>query len=144
MTALAASRDTQRLGDEGCTTLLPQMPVAAAVTCYKGGIAVVDTTGGVRPGRTSTTDVALGIFLDDVDNHAGALGAQVARIRRGIFLFTNLSTDPVLVATAGAKVYVTDDATVQVSAGGARIAAGTCYGIDARTSQVIVQIGINS
>jgi hypothetical protein len=144
MTALSASRDTQRYGDEGCTTTLPPMPVAAAVTCYKGGIAVVDTTGGVRPGRASTTDVAMGIFLDTVDNSAGILGAKTARIRRGIFTFDNLATDPVLVASAGAKVYVTDDATVQVSGGGARIAAGTCYGIDAQTSQVIVQIGINS
>jgi hypothetical protein len=137
MTALTAGRSTQvRSGIDF------RGPVAAAVVCYEGGIAVRDTAGDIKPGVTATGLVAVGMFTARADNSAGLAGAIEANYRVGIFLFNNsASADLITNAEIGDDCYIVDDQTVaKTSATNTRSVAGKIVDVDA--NGVWVRVGI--
>lgn len=136
MTALSASRNTvERQGD------IEEHPVKASVSCFQGGIAVLNA-GYAAPATTATGLIAAGRFEDNYDNSAGANGAIKARIKRGKFRFANsASTDLIAQADVGADCYLVDDQTVAKTNGGStRSRAGKIIAVD--SAGVWVQLGL--
>jgi predicted RecA/RadA family phage recombinase len=134
MTALTAARNTKsKVGN------VFDFPVKAATTCIQGGIAVLDA-GYAAPGRTATTLIAVGLFVETVT--AVAAGDAKARVEAGIFKFANSSAgDLIAQANVGADCYIVDDQTVALTNGGAtRSRAGKVVGVDA--DGVWVQLGL--
>lgn len=129
MTAATADRDTKRHGGVEFG-----LPVKANAKLFAGTIAVVDATGYVVKGLTSTTVKAAGVVQDNVDNTGGADGAIQARIRRGCFQFANsASTDQITNADWGTNCYLVDDQTVAKTNGtNTRVVAGIVRGVDAQ------------
>lgn len=126
--ALSADRNTPLKDGE-----LISAPVAAAATCYAGGLAVANATGYAAPGSTAAGLTYLGRFEETVDNSAGGDGAQSVMIRRGkAFRWQNSGVDPVTQGDLGKTCYIVDDETVAATDGGAtRSAAGKVVGIEA-------------
>lgn len=119
MAALAAARNTLQMAD------VQRAPIAYLVkgstTIYKGSLVVLDA-GYAAPGRTATGLIAVGRAKATVTN-SGASGALVyVEVEPGIFLWDNASGDPILVASLEALVYITDDATVNITATGKSVA----------------------
>lgn len=128
MGALTADRNTaERTGDQINTG------VAAAVTCYGGGIAVLDSSGNIKPGVTATGLICVGRFEESVDNSAGAAGAVNATAKRGTFRFANsAAADAISADEIGDVCYIVDDQTVAKTSGGAtRSVAGIVADVDA-------------
>lgn len=128
MTALTEGRNTKRRdGDQF------RAPVAAAVCCYEGGIAVRDSAGNVKPGVTGTGLVAVGIFTGRADNSAGLAGAINADYARGVFGFANsAAADEITKAEIGDVCYIVDDQTVAKTSGSnQRSPAGIVADLDA-------------
>lgn len=125
--ALSADRTTASI--EGT---LYTFPVAASVTCYGGGLAVLDTAGNVKPGVTGTGLIAVGRFRDYVDNSTGTAGDVSADVEPGIFRWDNsTATDLISAAEIGDLCYVVNDHTVaKTSATNTRSAAGRVVGVD--------------
>lgn len=117
--ALTGERDTpRREGD----LMHPQ--VAANTRIWKGAL-VVYAGGYAAPGSTVNGVIAAGRAEETVDNTGGAAGAQRVRVRRGVFLFKNFATDPVLRAGVGGDCWIVDDETVAATNGsGTRSRAG--------------------
>lgn len=90
--------------------------LAASVKAIKGGIAVV-AAGYAKPAVTATGLTAVGMFIETVDNSAGAAGAARVLVEEGEFLFANSATDPVAQADVGANVYLVDDETIAKTSG---------------------------
>ena len=113
---MALSAPSPRKSDEDIN--LAYYPVAASAVCYQGGFAVLSSTGFVQPGTAASGLTAVGIFdfsdgnFGTVDNTGGADGAVNARVRNGIFCFTNKSGDLVVEADVGQFCYIYDDTTV--------------------------------
>lgn len=138
MTALAADRPIREdLGREYT------IDVYQATTIYAGALVCANSTGYLVPGSVSTSLLALGVAMEQVDNSAGASGDLACRYRRGAFLFGNSAgADEITNAERGQFVYIVDDQTVAKTNGSStRSVAGKCLGIDAATSQVIVEVG---
>lgn len=139
MGALTADRNTaSRTGDllaAGC---------AASVACFAGGIAVLDSSGNIKPGVTGTGLVCVGRFEEYVDNSAGAADAVKATARRGVFRFGNSSAgDAITVAEIGDVCYIVDDQTVAKTSGSAtRSVAGIIEDVD--SAGVWVRMGFES
>ena len=112
--------------------LIP-VPVAAAVVCFAGGLAVANANGYAAPGSTATTLTYLGRFDEHVDNSTGANGDKTVLVRRGkAFKFGNSGADPVTQASLGKVCYIVDDETVAATNGtSTRSAAGVVVGIEA-------------
>lgn len=125
---LTKDRNTTLLDGE-----LISVPVAAAVICYAGALAVANAAGYAAPGSTATTLTYLGRFEEQVDNSAGANGDKSILIRRKkAFSFKNSGADPVTQASLGKVCYIVDDETVAATNGTAtRSAAGIVVGLDA-------------
>jgi hypothetical protein len=124
--SMALSNDRQTPAREGVLLVLP---VAASMTCYAGGIAVLDG-GYARPGRVSTTDVAIGRFDQTVDNSAGLAGDKTVTVSRGkAYQWKNSGTDALDQSHVGGPCYVEDDETVCATATG-KIQAGRVLDID--------------
>ena len=136
MAALTADRNTARR-DGGRFSY----PVAASVTCYAGGIAVLDAAGNVKPGVTATGLVIVGVFVETVTSGATA-GAVSAAVEPGIYRFANsASTDLITRAEIGDDCYLVDDQTVaKTTMGTNRSIAGKVLDVDA--SGVWVRLGI--
>lgn len=137
--ALNQSRNTaERTGD------LTSAGVAAAVTCFAGGIAVLDSAGRIKPGVTGTGLVCVGRFEEHVDNSAGAADAVSAVVKRGTFRFANsASADAITAAEIGDVCYIVDDQTVAKTSGSAtRSVAGIIADVD--SAGVWVRMGFES
>lgn len=137
MTALTQDRNTpSRTGMDYA------FPVAAAVNCRAGGIAVLDASGNVKPAVTATGLVCAGRFEEAADNRAGLAGAIMARVAPGVFSFANSAAgDAITAAEVGDTCYLVDDQTVaKTDATGTRSAAGKVVGVDA--SGVWVKMGL--
>ncbi|MGE0256936.1 MAG: hypothetical protein AB7N54_20190 [Alphaproteobacteria bacterium] len=107
-------------------------PVAAAVTCYAGALAVLDSSGNAKPGVTATGLIAVGRFEERADNAAGDAGDITVRVRRGIFRWKNsAAADEITAAEIGDACYIVDDQTVaKTSDSAARSVAGIVVDVD--------------
>lgn len=136
MTALAADRNTPSRDGS-----LYAYPVAANVTCFAGGLAVLDAAGNVKPGVTATGLTAVGRFAARVTNGATA-AAVTAEVEPGIFRFANsASADAIAKTEIGDACYIVDDQTVaKTSATDTRSIAGTIVDVD--SDGVWVKVGL--
>ncbi len=137
MSVLTADRATAtRQGDEF------SYPMAASVKAYAGGIAVLDASGNVKPGVEATGLTCVGMFVETVDNSAGAAAAVNACVRSGVFRWGNSSgADAIAKAQIGDTCYIADDQTVaKTDNSSARSAAGTIVYVD--TAGVWVRAGL--
>lgn len=138
MTAQAADRPIVRRPGETFS-----FPVAAGVTCFQGGIAVLDSSGNVKPAVVATGLIPAGIFTAQVDNSTGSAGDVTATVMPGTFRFANSgSSDEITKAEIGDTCYVVDDQTVAKTNGSStRSAAGQIVDVD--TSGVWVRVGMD-
>lgn len=111
-----------------------EFPVAAAVKCFAGALAVLDPSGNVKPAVTATGLVAVGRFEDRADNSAGLAAAITAKGKRGVFRWNNSAdADEITKAEIGDACYIVDDQTVAKTDGSAtRSKAGIVEGVDAQ------------
>jgi len=109
------------------------VPVAAGVICFAGGIACINAAGLATPGAVATTLTYLGRFDEAVDNTGGADGAvSVAVRRKKAFKWANSSGDAVVQASLGKVCYIADGETVSLTDGSSsRSVAGIVIGLDA-------------
>lgn len=129
MAALTADRNTPMKDGN----LIP-FKMAAGKKAYAGGIACVNLAGFAVPGSEDPKLVYLGRFEETVDNTAGGDGAVFVLVRRGmVFLFENLSADPVTQSLVGRDCYIADDQTVAATNGptNARPPCGIVLAVDA-------------
>ena len=138
MTALATDRQTIRRAEETFS-----FPVAASVTCYIGALAVLDSSGNVKPAVTATGLIPVGVFTEKVTNGVTAAAVN-ATVMPGVFRFANsASGDAITKAEIGDTCYIVDDQTVaKTSDTGARSAAGQIVDVDA--DGVWVRVGMNT
>lgn len=125
--ALIKDRNTaERNGD------LLTAGVAASVKCYAGGIAVLDSSGNLKPGVTGTGLICVGRFEDAADNSAGLADAITATAKRGTFRFANsAAADAITAAEIGDVCYIVDDETVAKTSGtNTRSVAGIIADVD--------------
>jgi len=142
MTALAAASTRQSETDPN----IGYYPMYAGIA-YQGGLAVINSSGYVRPGYVATGLITVGIFdfSGDVlegtlDNSGGSAGDINARVRKGTFRFANYASDRVLSTDVGKPCFILDDNTVAKTDGTAtRSVAGTVKRAD--TNWVWVEIG---
>nr|AUG44386.1 hypothetical protein [uncultured bacterium] len=107
MAPLTAERNTpRRTGD------LFSLPAAAAKKFFAGAIVARDAAGRATPGATAADILGVGRCAETVDNSAGAADAVTVQIEKGIFLYANSATDPVVAADVGGNCYIVDDQTV--------------------------------
>lgn len=109
MTAATKDRDTQEV-----TGRTRAFPAAASVKGYAGTIAVIDASGNCKPGITSTTVKAVGVFKAPWDNTSGTAGAITVEVDRGVYgpFANSASTDTITAAEVGSDCYIVDDQTV--------------------------------
>ena len=107
-------------------------PVAAAVLCLAGTIAVIDADGLVKPGSTGLGGVAVGIFEALVDNSAGGDGEQTAEVLRGFARLDNSAgADEITAADIGKACFIVDNQTVAKTNGAdTRSIAGIVDAVD--------------
>jgi hypothetical protein len=129
MTALTKDRNTPEAAGD-----IEEYPVLAATTCYAGGLAVLDSSGWVKPGVTASGLIAVGRFEARADNSDGANGAINARVKKGVFRFANSAGgDEITKAEIGDNCYIVDDQTVaKTSDTGARSIAGRIEQVDSQ------------
>lgn len=119
-----SGRDTPRKNGD-----FLEVPVAADTVVHEGSLVVVDQ-GVAKPGMEGAALVAAGRAESYVNNAGGAAGAAVVRVRRGVFLFGNDTTDPVTAADLLQDCYVVDAGTVSQEGTG-RSVAGKVLGFEA-------------
>lgn len=139
MTALTADRATGRRAGGSFV-----YNAAAAVKCYAGGIAVLDSSGNVKPAVTATGLVSVGRFSETVDNSSGSAGDKTAEVMRGIFKYNNsAAADEITAAESGDFCYLVDDQTVAKTNGtNTRSPAGVIVDVD--SDGVWVEIGVHT
>lgn len=115
--------------------------MAASVTIFEGSIVAMDTSGNLRPGRATATDIVVGVARDGYVNGTTA-GATIAECDCGVFAFdSGTAGDAITIANKGATVYVIDDQTVGLTNGtNTRPAAGKVH--DVTADGVWVAIGL--
>ena len=114
----------------------------AAVKCYAGGIAMLDSAGYATPAAASVSNNGcVGVFNETVDNSAGAAGDLSAEVVSGTFLFVGTT---VLQASAGDVLYAEDDQTVDETQGSNEPRAGFCAGISGSNAWVKMGLGLNA
>jgi len=128
MTALEAGRNTKERDPASAW----RGPVAAAVKCFAGGIAVRDAAGNLKPGVTATGLVVAGRFEEMADNSAGEAAAISVDYKPGVFRWANSAdADEIAKAEIGDNCYLVDDQTVaKTSAGATRSVAGKIVDVD--------------
>lgn len=127
MTALTANRNTPNR--EGYSF---EYPVAASVCCYAGALAVLDSSGNVKPGVTATGLIPVGRFEALADNSSGGAGAIKVKVLSGIFRWNNSSaTDEITKAEIGDRAFIVDDQTVaKLDGSNTRSLAGQVVDVD--------------
>jgi hypothetical protein len=112
-------------------------PVKAAAKIYQGTMVSIDATGYAVPASAVGTQKVVGVcqgpgdtgLNSDVDNTAGANGAQTVRVVFGAFPFVANST--IALTDMQKPVYAVDDSTVDLSDnGGTRPFAGVLVSMD--------------
>jgi len=92
-----------------------EFPVAAATKIYAGSLVMISATGYAIPGADTADCKFGGVALEQIDNSAGADGAQVVRLRRtGVFDFAAASITQAMV---GGIMELVDDQTFDDAAG---------------------------
>lgn len=136
MTAQADNRNNPTTGDEEFVD-----PVAADVHLFTGALAVLDTSGNLRPGRISTTDKARGFMVTESDNTDGDAGDVTGKCRaRTGLLFNSEGGDEIDSGDFGNACYIVDDQTVaKTSNGGTRTIAGIIVRLEG--DMVAVRVG---
>lgn len=133
MAALSAERDTrEQVGN------VYGYPLAAGVKAWKGGIAVLDAAGDMKPGVTATGLVAVGRFEDTHD-----VAGENVTAKGGDFWYANsAAVDEITAAEIGDDCYIVDDQTVAKTNGGnTRSVAGKIIDVDAHAG-VLVRLGL--
>jgi hypothetical protein len=134
MTALAAARNTPKLGPGETILSMIDVPLKALTVVYQGGIVVLDTTGYGVAATAAVGLIACGI-LNSERSAAPSLtggasnGDVIARVAQGVFRMAN--GDTIAQVNVGQVCYLLDDATVTKADGsGARSVAGIIVGVD--------------
>lgn len=125
MTALAAARNTRKMGDAPIADKF-HIPVAAAKTIHQGGLVAVNTAGYAVPASASSSLKIVGVAAQTVDNSSGNAGDKTVNVERGTFRLANsATTDALTDADLFRDCYVVDDQTVaRTSSSGTRPVAG--------------------
>jgi len=94
-------------------------PCAAGEVFFVGSAVFGDAaTGNAKRPDTTTTDNALGVCTEAVDNSAGGAGAESVNVEVGIFGFKNsAAADLIDLGDVGATVYAADDQTAALTDG---------------------------
>ena len=87
---------------------------------------------------TATGLISAGRSEAQVDNSAGADGAETVEVRKGVFKYANDATSPVTLVHIGAFCYIVDDQTVSSNSTGTS-AAGKVEQVDADGVWVRIQ-----
>lgn len=144
MTALAAARNTPKLGPGEVILSMVDVPLKALTVVYQGGIVVLGSDGyGVA--ATATTGLKACGILNSEKSAAPSLtggaanGDVIARVAQGVFRFAN--GDTIAQVNVGEVCYLVDDQTVaKVDGSGARSPAGIIVGVD--SSGVFVSMSL--
>jgi hypothetical protein len=129
MSALTADRLTpERSGDTR------GIPAAAAAVFHAGAMVAINAAGTAVPMSEALNLKGVGRAEKPVDNSAGAAGAELVTVRRGIFRYNNsAATDAITQADIGADCYGVDDQTVaKTSDTNTRSIAGKVFDVDAQ------------
>lgn len=126
---MALAQDRNTLERDGVSW---EFPAAAAVKCFAGAMAVLDSAGNVKPAVTATGLIAVGRFEERADNSAGLAAAITAKGKRGVFRWNNSAdADLITKAEIGDACYIVDDQTVAKTDGSAtRSKAGIVESVD--------------
>lgn len=132
--ALTSGRNTVEISDGKILIL----PVKANTKIYEGSIVMVDAGFAVQ-GKKAVDLIAAGRAEEFIDNTGagGINGAKSIKVRRGVFKYSNDTTNPVTEADILKECYVLDDETVTMLSTGTS-KAGKVLGLD--NDQVIVEI----
>lgn len=128
MTAATKDRDIQEVVGRSRS-----FGFAAATKVYAGTIAVLDASGNLTKGITSTTLKCVGVFDQPYDNTGGAAGAISGEPKLGIFgPFANSAAgDQIANTDIGSDCYIVDDQTVAKTSGtSTRSIAGKVHLVD--------------
>ncbi len=128
MSALDADRNTPEM------VILPNLatlryPLTDTVIAYQGGIAVLDSSGEMKPGVTATGLIAVGRFEKTVDNTDDG---EYGYAKPGVFRMANgTGADEITAAEIGDVCYIDDDQTVaKTDASTTRSVAGVIVSVD--------------
>lgn len=137
MAALTKDRSTLQRNVDSPLSSIFNLQVAAGVKIFKGALVAVNAAGFAVPGSTSTTLRVVGVSRAQVDNTAGGNGALQVQVERGSFYFLSLGGDPIVQASLFTDCFITDDATVSATNGGAtKSRAGKVVDFDANGAWV--------
>jgi len=108
------------------------VPVAGGALIHAGALVCANANGLVVEGKTEADLTYLGRAEQYIDNTAGADGAIVLQVRRGVmFQWANAADDPITQASVGKLCYVEDNQTVAKTNGtNTRSAAGVVFALD--------------
>lgn len=129
MAAATKDRDTQEMPKR----MRGPYPLAAAVKCYAGTIAVLDNSNNLTKGATAANLSAIGVFAQQYDNTGGAAGAISGEVKIGVFgpFANSAAADQIDPKNAGGTCYIVDDQTVAKTDGsGTRSKAGKVHHVD--------------
>ncbi len=137
MTALTKDRNT-RFKFTGRTS---DMKVAASQNIFAGSMVSRNATGFLIPAADTAATTVLGVADHAGDNSTGADGDVHIRVKRGpVAEFATVGT-VVDQADVGLAVFVSDDQTVEKTAGVVNnIVAGVLESIDPETGQAWVKL----
>lgn len=137
MSALTKGRPTaERAGDQF------SYPLLAATAVQAGSIAVLDSSGWLKPAIEAAGLTCAGRSEAFADNSGGGNGGVLGEVKSGVFRWDNsTSSDLITKAEIGDDCYLVDDQTVAKTDGSAtRSRAGTIVDVD--SVGVWVRMGI--
>jgi hypothetical protein len=110
--------------------------LAAGFKAFKGGRAVLNSSGTVQPATSAPGNVSFGMFDETVDATSGALPVSIdLEVEIQVERFVNAtSTDAIAATDVGSMAYMVDDQTVGILpqlAGVGRSIAGRILDVDA-------------
>lgn len=129
--ALTAERDTNEIAN-GAKMLF--IPVKTGTTIYQGAMVALDASGFAIPAKKATGLTAVGRAEESVIN---ATDGMCINVKRGVFRWSNSTTNALTAAHLLKPCYMEDDQTVGSLATGSSV-AGLVVGID--ESGVAVEI----
>lgn len=135
MAALTNVRDTSEIANGAKQIVLP---VKGGATIFQGALVAVDANGFAIPAKKAASITAAGRAEETVENK-GADGEVVIRVSRGVFVYSNTTTQANKITQAHVlkPCYIEDDQTVTASATGTSV-AGLVVRVD--SSGVAVEI----
>ena len=115
--------------------------VAGSTKIYAGSLVALNSSGYATPGATSTTLVAVGMAIEQVDNSSGSDGDENVTVQAGIFRFGNSTGgDEITIAEIGDACYIVDDQTVAKTDGtSTRSVAGIVVDVDSTGVWVLIE-----